>query len=108
VLSSALGTQQALFVIYFIGGMGIGWLITRLQPTSRAAMVVLCAASLVLPRLPTMIRLTIDSFENARFLVYLWDQFLFMGFVSIGITIGGLFGIRPGPISGVLGEAENP
>jgi hypothetical protein len=49
----------------------------------------------------------IDSFEHLRFVLYLLDQLLGIGLVSIGITIGGLLGIRPAPIGGVIGEIEN-
>jgi hypothetical protein len=107
MLTSAFGGQLALYMIYFIGGIGIGWLITSLQPSSRGAMVLMCAVSFVLPLLPTMARLAIDALEHSRFTSYLWDQLLLLSLVSIGITIGGLVGVRPAQISGVLGEAEN-
>jgi hypothetical protein len=99
--------QEAVFIIHFVGGVGMGWLITRLEPSSRGAMVLLCGVSFVLPFLPAIVRLMIDSFEHLRFVLYLLDQLLGIGLVSIGITIGGLLGIRPAPISGVIGEIEN-
>jgi hypothetical protein len=93
-------------VIYSAGGLGIGWLITQLQPSSRGAMVLLCAVSFVLPLLPTTVRLAINSFEHARFAIYLLDQVLLLSLVSIGVTIGGFLGIPPAD-PGVLGEPEN-
>jgi hypothetical protein len=73
-----------MLMIYFVGGLGIGWLISQLQPSVRGAMVLLCAASFVFPFLPTLLRLTIDSFENSRFTGYMWDQLLMIGLVSTG------------------------
>jgi hypothetical protein len=105
MLSRAIGSQVAMYVIYFVGGLCIGWLVTRLEPSSRAAMVVLCGVSFVIPTFPTLLRLIVDSFENSRF-AYIWDELLLIGLVSAGITIGGLLGVRPAD-PGVLGEAQS-